>query len=309
MNATNSSSVDPAMVQAAIDEFSGELRLRMANIYFEVAPLALLLYDIFLSLDDEIEYMWSRKFKAGTVFYLCARYPTLILLGIDLGGWIGWPSLMLFLAPVPSEHTSKVSVFCSLALGSTESPWVERMPSVEGTTMQAALFSVPRCTQNIDDVISASWIKLGTVVSVLSTVLHVFILGVTCYHTNELRKSLRRMVTKGAVSLTDLILHQGVLRFLIITVWDIEINLSSAYIKSLWGGIDSDVERAVVAILLCRYLITLKQYTSQTGATASHDISSIQFNELPQYVSESIIEEMGDGDRYSEVIDDSHSEV
>lgn len=40
--------------------------------------IALLVYDTLLTFSDEIENIWHKKLKLGTILYLLARYPTLL---------------------------------------------------------------------------------------------------------------------------------------------------------------------------------------------------------------------------------------
>lgn len=40
---------------------------------------ALLTYDTLLTLPDEVEYVWCKKFKLGTILYLFARYPMIFI--------------------------------------------------------------------------------------------------------------------------------------------------------------------------------------------------------------------------------------
>jgi hypothetical protein len=48
-------------------------------------PLALLLYDVICTLDDEIQYFWKRQWTIPTFLYFGARYLTLLFFAIRFG--------------------------------------------------------------------------------------------------------------------------------------------------------------------------------------------------------------------------------
>ncbi|KAF8527238.1 hypothetical protein JB92DRAFT_2826313 [Gautieria morchelliformis] len=51
----------------------------LALTYVAVATLALFAYDTLLTLLSEITYIWHRRVRLGTVLYLLARYPVLLM--------------------------------------------------------------------------------------------------------------------------------------------------------------------------------------------------------------------------------------
>ncbi|KAF8524763.1 hypothetical protein JB92DRAFT_2879205, partial [Gautieria morchelliformis] len=51
----------------------------LAGSYVDLAALALLAYDTLLTLPSEITYIWRRRVRLGTVLYLLARYPAILV--------------------------------------------------------------------------------------------------------------------------------------------------------------------------------------------------------------------------------------
>ncbi|KAF8995039.1 hypothetical protein BDQ17DRAFT_1038611 [Cyathus striatus] len=51
--------------------------------FFQVAPLAILIYDVFLTLDLEIDYFWRSPWTIISSLYVLVRYPTFIDVGIS----------------------------------------------------------------------------------------------------------------------------------------------------------------------------------------------------------------------------------
>ncbi|KAF8909676.1 hypothetical protein CPB84DRAFT_1434344 [Gymnopilus junonius] len=50
---------------------NGDLFMRYTIQY---SSIALLIYDYFLTLTDEIKYIWLKEFKISTVLYIACRY-------------------------------------------------------------------------------------------------------------------------------------------------------------------------------------------------------------------------------------------
>jgi Family of unknown function (DUF6533) len=57
---------------------------------------ALLVYDSFLTLSQEIHYVWNRKFRLGTILYVLSRYTMVLYLLIEFIG-TSFPSLQVCL--------------------------------------------------------------------------------------------------------------------------------------------------------------------------------------------------------------------
>ena len=45
---------------------------------------ALLAYDTLITLPHEVEYIWPKKIRLGTMLYLMARYPLLVVLALNV---------------------------------------------------------------------------------------------------------------------------------------------------------------------------------------------------------------------------------
>ncbi|KIJ37644.1 hypothetical protein M422DRAFT_259734 [Sphaerobolus stellatus SS14] len=50
--------------------------------YADMAALALIVYDILLTFDDEVTLIWRKKFGLGSILYLLARYCLIAFISI-----------------------------------------------------------------------------------------------------------------------------------------------------------------------------------------------------------------------------------
>ena len=75
---------------------------------------ALLIYDILLRLPYEVKHIWQRKFRLGTILYLLAQYPVVV---IFFGQFIQFPIIkVMHYSPcnVLSWHICLVRFICPL---------------------------------------------------------------------------------------------------------------------------------------------------------------------------------------------------
>jgi len=125
------------------------------------------------------------------------------------------------------------------------------------------------------------------------------IFGVTVYHTwtlVKLRRSLPEMT--GRTSLASLILKQGILRFLIIFCWTLQIIItnSSKLVRPNIKGLTTVIERPISVILVLRFFLDLRQWnTHPNGTSQTRDLTPCSsWKAVARKFSNSIIEHLGD---------------
>jgi len=123
------------------------------------------------------------------------------------------------------------------------------------------------------------------------------IFGVTVYHTwtlIQLRRSLPGMT--GGTSLASLILKQGILRFLIICVWSLQIIITDNLVRPSIKGLTTAIGRPVSLILILRFFLDLREWNAhQCGTSQTRDLAPCSsFMAAARKLSNSIIEDLGD---------------
>ncbi|KAF8867561.1 hypothetical protein BD779DRAFT_136891 [Infundibulicybe gibba] len=54
------------------------LQQAQTAVHFDVASVAVSVYDWFLTIDSELAFIWDPKWNLGTLLYFLTRYPTFI---------------------------------------------------------------------------------------------------------------------------------------------------------------------------------------------------------------------------------------
>ncbi|KIJ46285.1 hypothetical protein M422DRAFT_250335 [Sphaerobolus stellatus SS14] len=132
-------------------------------------------------------------------------------------------------------------------------------------------------------------------------ILDAFVLGTTIYYTLRQRSLLKKALFHRPQSTTELLTQQGVLRFLIVFIWSLELSFLNSISTSLYAGIDTDLYNAISSILIYRFFFQLREYSygyAEYATKQSRPPSTMQFAEIPQYLSHAIIYELGDGELY-----------
>ncbi|KIJ47434.1 hypothetical protein M422DRAFT_28789 [Sphaerobolus stellatus SS14] len=71
-------------VVATFEETVQSTFVQEASDLIELAGFVLLLYDVLLTLKDEVDYIWSRNLRLGSILYCLARYGTIITITINI---------------------------------------------------------------------------------------------------------------------------------------------------------------------------------------------------------------------------------
>lgn len=69
---------------------------------FDLFLLVLVTYDVFLTMDREVNFIWKRGLRFGTIIYILARYATPLSMMVEI--------MFTFLPPNPITGLIQVSV-------------------------------------------------------------------------------------------------------------------------------------------------------------------------------------------------------
>ncbi|KIJ46286.1 hypothetical protein M422DRAFT_250337 [Sphaerobolus stellatus SS14] len=88
----------------------------------------------------------------------------------------------------------------------------------------------------------------------------------------------------------------------ILSIWSVGnavVNSPVNHINtSLYGGIQSNLVNAMACILVCRFFLQLRKYNYKAEVKRSRNISITRIRDMPQYVSHTLMDNLGDGDLY-----------
>ncbi|KIJ37655.1 hypothetical protein M422DRAFT_259748 [Sphaerobolus stellatus SS14] len=119
-------------------------------------------------------------------------------------------------------------------------------------------------------------------------------MAITAYFSWTFIKQLHNVFGIRRKTLTALFLQQGVIRFLIILIWNLEILISAKVLNPWLAGFDSGLEHVVSVILVCRFILQLRKFNTRVQTVPSVNIaSSPGIRGRLQRIHETIIEEFG----------------
>ncbi|KIJ53866.1 hypothetical protein M422DRAFT_242130 [Sphaerobolus stellatus SS14] len=118
-------------------------------------------------------------------------------------------------------------------------------------------------------------------------------MAITAYFAWTSSKQLQNMFgTKQ--SLTEIFLQQGIVRFFIISIWTLEGSISNKVLSPFLAGFDSGLEAVVSTILICRFILQLRKFSTRVQTVPSvHIASTPGIRGRLQRIHETLIEEFG----------------
>ncbi|KIJ27563.1 hypothetical protein M422DRAFT_271232 [Sphaerobolus stellatus SS14] len=174
--------------------------------------------------------------------------------------------------------------------------------------------------------ITERW-RIETTNSILLLISDAVVLAVTGYYAFGIRKRLRDVL--GEQSLAVIFFRQGVIRFIVIFVWNLEISVTEqasnvklqihkAYLF-LWvsqtltdevlRGVDNDVERGISAILIYRFMLELRRWSKKPqGNTQTRDTLTT-FKARVRDMNETLLDEFGVTDMNQEIQDQQNRTI
>ncbi|KIJ40119.1 hypothetical protein M422DRAFT_256942 [Sphaerobolus stellatus SS14] len=118
-------------------------------------------------------------------------------------------------------------------------------------------------------------------------------MAITAYFAWTSSKQLQNMF--GArKSLTVIFLQQGIVRFFIVFIWGLEVSILNKVLNPFRAGLDTGLEDAVSAILICRFILQLRRFSTRVQTVPSvHIASTPGIRGRLQHIHETLIEEFG----------------
>ncbi|KIJ40145.1 hypothetical protein M422DRAFT_256972 [Sphaerobolus stellatus SS14] len=119
-------------------------------------------------------------------------------------------------------------------------------------------------------------------------------MAITVYFSWTFIKQLHNVFGINRKTLTALFLQQGVIRFLIILIWNLEGSISAKVLNPTLVGFDFALENVVSTILVCRFILQLRKFNTRVQTVPSVNIASTPgIRGRLQRIHETIIEEFG----------------
>jgi len=116
------------------------------------------------------------------------------------------------------------------------------------------------------------------------------VMAVTGYYAFGIRSRLRDVF--GEQSLMVIFFRQGVIRFIIIFLWNLKIGITSRTSSSVLSGVDVDLEKAISAILLYHFILELKRWDEKPNGTEQINTMTT-FKARVRAIDGTIIDEFG----------------
>jgi len=271
--------------------------------YVVIAGAVIGVYDTFLTISQEVRFVWTGTFRGITILYVVARFSVFL-------------SQILY-AVIEMVTTSENA--CYVQLKVAFSVYLVAKVSISGILLARvyALMHSQRylfvCLGMV--FLSCSVLAVGNVVlarcktmslrriivlnaeSAFDLLYDAFIFGVTVYHTwriVRLRRSLPDMT--GGTSLASIILEQGIIRFGIILFWAIQLLITEMFVQVPIGDLMVPIQRSVTYLLVLRFFLDLRERNAHlNGTSRTRDLAPLSsFKVAARSISNAIIEGLGD---------------
>ncbi|KIJ51941.1 hypothetical protein M422DRAFT_776303 [Sphaerobolus stellatus SS14] len=291
--------------------------------YTILTAIVLLLYDTILTLPDEIAFIWKGKVNFGAVLYILARYITLSKFSLDYTLFmlnLYDESITVQLVTVLSRTSSVIDIG---AVVTVQLILAARAYSVSGGNRAIGLgllllvvvngsFQIALATFPVVGALSKVQVIWGkksiiltsitkfreeSVVNIPSLILEAAVMVITVYYAWSMaRNALQRSKEHDKPSLWMLFLRQGALRFVIIFLWSLSGSIKRQLLPGDIASFDTPLENSISVILVCRFILQLRTFTSETRTDTTH-VDTLRtlsdFRARTLEINESIIDEFG----------------
>lgn len=285
------------LIQAQSDE--------QVYLYITVSAMVLVTYDVFLTMDREVNFIWKRGLRFGTIAYILARYATPLSMILDIMYTFLPPSPITGLIQNCAEVLGFYNAFNVLSGIGSDSLLLARVYAICHrhrwlVILPFALF-LGRTAINFTDSFLLTCTSASPIIPKIVTAGDVFVIGfdlsivtLTVGHTWRVYRD------KDAYrdTIMGLILKQGILRFIIIFVWGLEIIIVKQLVRPTIGGVDVFLEAAVSVILICRFHLDLsaRNLHSEQETTEPAPASTLSFQAAVRRFDTHIDTDFGDND-------------
>ncbi|KIJ26180.1 hypothetical protein M422DRAFT_272814 [Sphaerobolus stellatus SS14] len=118
--------------------------------------------------------------------------------------------------------------------------------------------------------INASKTSLTAVAALLSDAAVMIITGYFAFRES---RRIHELLGNRA-TLTTIFVRQGVIRFIIIFIWNLEGSINEKLLNPFIAGVDSGLENAVSCILICRFMLELRKFNEHVQTVPSIHIAT-----------------------------------
>ncbi|KAF8511173.1 hypothetical protein JB92DRAFT_389516 [Gautieria morchelliformis] len=295
------------MAQAEISILYQFLLNSSAQGYVTTASLTLLAYDTLLTLPQEIEQVWSRKFRAIALLYVVGRYLTIGILLLEY-------MVLLFprtsIRPDPFKlmnvcsnyvHLSDVKSLLSLAslqllvMGRTFAISRQNrgvLVLLWGLSLGSVIAQILVAAHNacvIDSVIEQFLNRLSIAEESFSLAFDTVVIAVMLKYTLWVVRSQKK-------SFTRVLLQQGLMCYIVIFSCGLANLIAKLILSSTLPNIVSPIQTSLSVIVLCRFLMDIRYRSVHPNGTTQPNIRTRSFHAVLRRTGDMIIEEFGDGE-------------
>ncbi|KIJ24597.1 hypothetical protein M422DRAFT_274594 [Sphaerobolus stellatus SS14] len=296
--------VDPLVVQ----EIYNSQLAQVLNEYAACVALTLVAYDALLTFHHQVELVWGKKGSLGSILYLLTLYATLFYIIVSLiflfmngplwyishslmsrGNILGIISfmavhgLLILRVYAISGGNRPITSFLVLALAARGALAVATIPDSQCTNGGLAVKEVQDLEQNTQLNLAGVDIAENTLAAVIDAA---SILVTLYYGRNSPGHALL-----GIPTATDLLFKHGILRFLIIFIWELKLAIGTKLIPSHFVDLDAVLQLCISTILVCRFVLELRGlnngYDGTSGLEGSRQFSL--FKDIGQRIHEDVL--------------------
>ncbi|KIJ30757.1 hypothetical protein M422DRAFT_267698 [Sphaerobolus stellatus SS14] len=135
--------------------------------------------------------------------------------------------------------------------------------------------------------------------SILALISDGVVMSITTYFAWREAKQAHDAFGSSRRSLTVIFLQQGVIRFIIIFLWSLELSIEQKVLDPWLAGFDAGLQNAISAILICRFMLQLRRFNSREQTVPSfHFASNSGIRGQLHRINETITEQFGNSEMY-----------
>ncbi|KIJ54221.1 hypothetical protein M422DRAFT_241473 [Sphaerobolus stellatus SS14] len=296
-----------------------------------VASIALLVYDMLLTFSAEFHFIWRTKFRLATALYVVARYGRLLYLlmaiisdsSVRYGFFVILGSSFNPLARTCTALIRAINILETLPGLGAEGLFLARAYAVSRHnrvvlslllvlyaiifTIDLVSFPFDNCTNfnrivNTRESLAANHLvtkptETLTVTTVEAGCVALFdflVFWITAYHVFSLT-GLRLAFSAGPdKTLTEFLIKQGVLRFLVIFLWSLDLVIMNLTLRESVSNISAALENTVSVIIACRFLLELRAQADSSRNFSKSASTTMSFRAVIGYINSQILQDFRD---------------
>jgi len=151
--------------------------------------------------------------------------------------------------------------------------------------------------------------KLGTASAALLMTFDTLILCTILFHTIATIRLQRGIKELRKRSITYLFVQQGVFRWAVIFLWNVEGIIVNKFASTTYKGFGVNLENCISVLLVCRFFLDLRELNSQPITTnTANNLTVTTFRGALHSIGSALIEDMDDGNDPADFISGVHVE-